>query len=96
VDRSADRDQVLDKTATSAHDPETHLKGRGKTGEGAMVEREGERQGGEGQRRNPSSLTMALGSTHPLKEMSTRNLPGGKGRPACGPDDLIAICEPIV
>jgi hypothetical protein len=26
---------------------------------------------------NPSSHTMALGSTQPLTEMSTRNLPGG-------------------
>jgi hypothetical protein len=26
---------------------------------------------------NPSSCTMALGSTQPLTEMSTRNLPGG-------------------
>jgi hypothetical protein len=26
---------------------------------------------------NPSSRTMALGSTQPLREMSTRNLPGG-------------------
>jgi hypothetical protein len=26
----------------------------------------------------PSSRTMALGSTQPLTEMSTRNLPGGK------------------
>jgi hypothetical protein len=26
---------------------------------------------------NSSSRTMALGSTHPLTEMSTRNLPGG-------------------
>jgi hypothetical protein len=25
---------------------------------------------------NPSSRTMALGSTQPLTEMSTRNLPG--------------------
>jgi hypothetical protein len=25
---------------------------------------------------------MALGSTEPLTELSTRNLPGGKGRPA--------------
>jgi hypothetical protein len=32
--------------------------------------------------RNPSSRTMALGSTQPLTEMSTRNLPGGKKRPA--------------
>jgi hypothetical protein len=29
-----------------------------------------------------SSRTMALGSTQPLTEMSTRNLPGGKGPPA--------------
>jgi hypothetical protein len=28
---------------------------------------------------NPSSLTMALGSTQPQTEMSTRNLPGGGG-----------------
>jgi hypothetical protein len=28
---------------------------------------------------NSSSLTMALGSTQPLTEMRTRNLPGGKG-----------------
>jgi hypothetical protein len=28
---------------------------------------------------NPSSRTMALGSTQPLTEMSTRNLPGGGG-----------------
>jgi hypothetical protein len=27
---------------------------------------------------NPSSHTMALGSTQPLTEMSTRNLPGGQ------------------
>jgi hypothetical protein len=45
---------------------------------------------------NPSSRTMALGSTQPVTEMSTRNLPGGKGRPARGADSLTAICEPIV
>jgi hypothetical protein len=39
---------------------------------------------------------MAPGSTQPLTEMSTRNLPGGKGRPARGADNLIAICEPTV
>jgi hypothetical protein len=39
---------------------------------------------------------MALGSTQRLTEMSTRNLPGGKGRPARGADNLTAICEPIV
>jgi hypothetical protein len=29
----------------------------------------------------PCSHTMILGSTHPLTEINTRNLPGGKGRP---------------
>jgi hypothetical protein len=38
---------------------------------------------------------MALGSTQPLKEMSIRNLPGGKGRPARKVDNLTAICEPM-
>jgi hypothetical protein len=36
---------------------------------------------------------MALGSTQPLAEMSARNLPGGKGRPARKADNLTAICE---
>jgi hypothetical protein len=39
---------------------------------------------------------MALGSTQPLTEMSTRNLPGGKGRPARKDGNLNAIYEPIV
>jgi hypothetical protein len=39
---------------------------------------------------------MALGSTQPLKEMSTRNLPERKRRPAREADNLTAICEPIV
>jgi hypothetical protein len=38
---------------------------------------------------------MALRSTQPLTEMSTRNLPGGERRPALNAD-LTAICEPIV
>jgi hypothetical protein len=38
---------------------------------------------------------MALVSTQPLIEMSARNLPGGKGRPARKADDLTAISEPI-
>jgi hypothetical protein len=38
---------------------------------------------------------MALESTQPLTEMSTRNLPGGKGRPG-RKADLTAIREPIV
>jgi hypothetical protein len=46
--------------------------------------------------RNPSSRTMALGSTQSLTEISTRNLPGGKGRPGFKADNLTAICEPIV
>jgi hypothetical protein len=39
---------------------------------------------------------MALGSTHPLTDMSTRNIPGGKGRPVHKAENLTAICEPIV
>jgi hypothetical protein len=38
---------------------------------------------------------MALGSTQPLTEMSTRKLPEGKGGEARNAD-LIAICEPTV
>jgi hypothetical protein len=45
---------------------------------------------------NPSNRTVALGSTQPLTEMSTRNLSGGKKRPARRADNLTAICEPIV
>jgi hypothetical protein len=45
---------------------------------------------------NPSSRTMALGSTQPLTEISTRNLPGGKGRSERKADNLTAICEPNV
>jgi hypothetical protein len=39
---------------------------------------------------------MALGSTQPLIEMSIRNLPEGKGRPARKADNLTVICEPLV
>jgi hypothetical protein len=42
---------------------------------------------------NPSSCTMALGSTQPLTEMSTRNLPGVKKRPARRADNLATIYE---
>jgi hypothetical protein len=45
---------------------------------------------------NPSSRAVALGSTQPVTELSTRNLPGGKGRPASKGDNLTAICELIV
>jgi hypothetical protein len=50
---------------------------------------------------NPSGRTMALGSTQPLTEMSTRNLkkkkekkkkPGGKVRRARRADNFAAIC----
>jgi hypothetical protein len=46
--------------------------------------------------RNPSSCSMALGSTQPLTEMSTSNLPGDKGWPAPKADSLTATCELIV
>jgi hypothetical protein len=39
---------------------------------------------------------MVLGSTQPLTEMSTRNLPEGKGRPVRKAHNLIDIYEPIV
>jgi hypothetical protein len=42
---------------------------------------------------NPSSRTMVVGSTQPLTEMSSRNLPGVKKRPAGKADNLAAICE---
>jgi hypothetical protein len=45
---------------------------------------------------NPSSPTLALGSTQPLREMSTKNLPGGKWRPEFKADNFTGICEPSV
>jgi hypothetical protein len=39
---------------------------------------------------------MVLGSTQPLAEISTRNLPEGNGQAARKADNLTAICEPIV
>jgi hypothetical protein len=39
---------------------------------------------------------MFLGSSQPVTEMSTRNLPGGKGRPVRKADNFTAICEPTV
>jgi hypothetical protein len=38
---------------------------------------------------------MALRSTQPLTEMSTKNLPGGKGLPTRKADNLTAICEHV-
>jgi hypothetical protein len=45
---------------------------------------------------NPSSRTIALGSIQPLTEISTKNLPGDKGRSVRKADNLSAICKPIV
>jgi hypothetical protein len=39
---------------------------------------------------------MAVGSTQPVTEMSTRNIPGSKGQLTRKADNLTAICEPIV
>jgi hypothetical protein len=44
---------------------------------------------------NPSNRTMALGSTQPLTEISTRNILGGKEWPV-RKADLTAIREQIV
>jgi hypothetical protein len=39
---------------------------------------------------------MALGSTQSLREMSTKNLAGGKGQTAPKADNLTIISEPTV
>jgi hypothetical protein len=46
--------------------------------------------------RNLCSRSMALGSTQPLTEMSTRNLPGDKGWSVRKADNLTSIYESIV
>jgi hypothetical protein len=47
---------------------------------------------------NPSSPTMALGFTHPLREMSTMNHlgEGSKAQPARKTGILTAICKPTL
>jgi hypothetical protein len=45
---------------------------------------------------NPSSRTMALGSTQPPTEMRIRNFPVGKKRPALRVDNIAAIYEPNI
>jgi hypothetical protein len=45
---------------------------------------------------NPSGRTMALGSTQPMTDMSTRNLPGGKEQLANNGDNHIAIRDSTV
>jgi hypothetical protein len=51
------------------------------------------------QLRNPSSCTMALGSTQPLTEMSTRLSSwgggGGKGWPAYKTDNLTTMSKHV-
>jgi hypothetical protein len=42
----------------------------------------------------PAAL-WPLGSTQPLTEISTRNLPGDEKQPAVKADNLNAICESI-
>jgi hypothetical protein len=44
---------------------------------------------------NPSSRTMALGSTQSLTKMSTRNLRGGKKRPARRTDNMSRMSENV-
>jgi hypothetical protein len=44
---------------------------------------------------NPSSRTLAPGSTQPLTEMATRNHPVSKGKPERKADNLTATCELI-
>jgi hypothetical protein len=46
----------------------------------------------EGSISNSSSRIMVLGSTQPLTETSTRDLPGGKCRSARKDDNRTAIC----
>jgi hypothetical protein len=45
---------------------------------------------------NPCSRTMVLESTQLLTEMSTRNLPGGKGGPERKSDNLTTIYERFI
>jgi hypothetical protein len=45
---------------------------------------------------NPSSHIMTQELTHPVTEMSTSNLPRGRGWPVHKADNLTTICEPIV
>jgi hypothetical protein len=45
---------------------------------------------------NPSSRTVALGSTQPVTDMSTMNLLVGKVRPVRKADNFSAVCEPTI
>jgi hypothetical protein len=44
---------------------------------------------------NPFGRTMTLGSTEPPTEMSTRNLPAGRGRPARKADNLVDCLDSV-
>jgi hypothetical protein len=39
---------------------------------------------------------MAPGSTQPVTEMGTKDLPGAKERPTLKAENLAATCEPIL
>jgi hypothetical protein len=39
---------------------------------------------------------MVLASTKTLREMGTKNLPGGKERPTRNVENLTAICESVI
>jgi hypothetical protein len=42
---------------------------------------------------DPSSRTLTLDSSHPVTEISSRNLPGGEARPMLKADNLTSICK---
>jgi hypothetical protein len=44
----------------------------------------------------PTPFTLFTSQSFTFPQISIRNLPGGKGRPARKADNLTAICEPIV
>jgi hypothetical protein len=45
---------------------------------------------------NPSSYNITLGSIQPIRETSTRELPGDKRQPGRKADNLTAICVSTV
>jgi hypothetical protein len=45
---------------------------------------------------NAVIIILAIGAAQPLTEISTRNLPGDKGRPARKANNLAAMYEPNV
>jgi hypothetical protein len=39
---------------------------------------------------------MTLGSSQPVTEISTKNLPGRKGQPVPKADNLTAVCDTVI